>query len=384
VSANGSRRNFLAAGLALPAAGIASKAAPQAVAPAPKLASPEILYRKLGRTGLKVSAVSFGCMVTSDGSVIERAADLGINYFDTARRYLNGNNERMVGAALKSKRKDLVISTKSGARTKAEALAELETSLKEIGTDYVDIWYLHAKTSPDQVTGELIEAQQIAKRAGKIRFAGVSTHGGFDKMLPALAQNGLIDVVLTSYNFTMDAAMDALIEELHRAGTGVVAMKVMAGGFRRLKPGEKVYNTLQKDGAMLAALKWALRNQNIDAAVPSMTDMDQLDENLKAMPESFTDNDQKVLARQLRFVTPLYCRGCGKCEGTCREGLPVPDVLRCLMYAEGYGQFALGRERYRELAVLDEMCKSCEGCTVQCPNGVRVAQRLKRAQELFV
>jgi hypothetical protein len=378
-----SRRNFLAAGLALPAAGLPSTSSPQAAAPQQRLATPQVRYRALGRTGLTVSRVGFGCMITSDASVIERAADMGITYFDTARGYQNGNNERMVGAALKSRRKKLVLSTKSGASTKEQALEQLDTSLKELGTDYMDIWYLHAKTRPEQIAEELIEAQQAAKKAGKIRFAGVSTHGGFDRMLPALAANKLIDVVLTSYNFTMDASMDQLVGQLHESRTGVVAMKVMAGGFRRLRPGDRALSILKKDGAMLAALKWALRNDHIDTAIPSITDVDQLEEDFRAMSEPFSGEDEKILAQQLQHIAPLYCRACGKCEGTCAQGLPVPDILRCLSYAEGYGQFALGRERYQELPVLSAACPDCERCTVQCPNGVQVAQRVGRAQELF-
>src|SRR6476620_12332066 len=147
-----SRRRFLAACLALPAVSSASPSEDQttprtpAIKPAPS--GPALRYRTLGKTGLKVTSVGFGCMITSDGSVVERAADLGVTYFDTARGYQGGNNERMVGAALKSKRRNVVLSTKTQARTKEEALLHIDTSLKELGTDYVDIWYLHARTSP--------------------------------------------------------------------------------------------------------------------------------------------------------------------------------------------------------------------------------------------
>ena len=127
-----SRRSFLASGLALPVVASATRseqaptpAKPQS--PAKALSSaPELRYKILGKTGLKVPSVGFGCMVTSDGSVVERAADLGITYFDTARNYQSGNNERMVGAALKKKRKDLVLSTKTEGHTKEEALAQLD------------------------------------------------------------------------------------------------------------------------------------------------------------------------------------------------------------------------------------------------------------------
>src|ERR1017187_8578392 len=123
--------------------------------------------RTLGRTRLKVTTVGFGCMITSDPNVVQRAVDLGITYFDTARGYQHGNNERMVGAALGSKRKQVVLSTKTEARDKAGQLAELDTSLRELSTDYVYIWYLHGKNSPADIHDDMIEALQLAKQQGK-------------------------------------------------------------------------------------------------------------------------------------------------------------------------------------------------------------------------
>jgi uncharacterized protein len=387
---NYSRRDFLAVGMGLPAAGMATASGlpvlgrlPVAQNPAP----PALSYRVLGKTGMKVTSVAFGCMITSDGSVVERAADLGINYFDTARGYQNGNNERMVGAALKSKRKNLFISTKSHGETRQAALDELDTSLRTLGTDYVDIWYLHNKSTPEQLPDELFDAQEAAKKAGKIRFAGVSTHAG-NVVIPFLLRKGRTDVVLTMYNFSMvgpTPGLETAIAAAHKAGMGVVAMKVMAGGFRTLKPGEPVAQTLKREGAMLAALKWALRTPNVHTTVPSMTDMEQLDENLKAMSVPFNEGDQKVLAAQLDHIRPVYCRSCHRCEGTCAQGLPVSDIVRYLTYADGYGQFALGREHFSQLPpdLGRVRCQDCPSCTVQCPNGVRVAERVTRAQELF-
>jgi aryl-alcohol dehydrogenase-like predicted oxidoreductase len=389
---NHSRRNFLASGLALPvvASATRSEQAPQtpakSLSPAKALASgPELRYKILGKTGLKVTTVGFGCMVTSDGSVVERAADLGITYFDTARSYQSGNNERMVGAALKRKRKNVVLSTKTEGRNKEDALAQLDTSLKELGTDFVDVWYLHSKTRPADVSDDLIEAQQIAKKAGKIRFAGVSTHSGQKELIPFLAKNPNIDVILTQYNFSMEPFMNEVIDEAAKAGKGIVAMKIMAGGFRRPQPGNLLQEKLKRDGAMLAALKWVVRNPNVHTTVPSMTDMDQLDDNFKAFAQPFSATDEKLLALQLDHIRPMYCRMCGECEGQCRQGLPVADVLRFLTYADGYGQFALGRERFLGLdaAHTAVRCSECPGCTVQCPYGVHVAQRLIRAQDLF-
>jgi len=385
-----SRRNFLTAGLALPAVASASRPqdAPQP-GPRPLSASkkePVFQYRTLGKTGLKVTTVGMGCMITSDGSVVERAADLGITYFDTARGYQQGNNERMVGAALKGKRKNLVLSTKTEGRNKADALAQIDTSLKELGTDFVDIWYLHGRNRPAEVTDELIEAQQIAKQAGKIRFAGVSTHSGHTEILPFLAKHEKIDVILVAYNFTMQPAVSALVEEAAKAGKGIVAMKVMAGGTGtgRGRPAPNA-EKLKQPGAMAAALRWVTHNTNVDTTVPSMTDMDQLADNIQAGTGPFGPAEEKLLALHREWLRPFYCNMCGRCEGSCRQGLPVADVLRFVTYAEGYGQFSLGLERFRELSTAhaNVRCGDCPACTVVCPHGVRVAERLIRAQELF-
>ncbi|MGA2040701.1 MAG: aldo/keto reductase [Bryobacteraceae bacterium] len=385
---NASRRSFLAAaGLALPAAASASRSSDPLPAPsqAAKSATPAIEYRVLGKTGLKVTTVGFGCMITSDGSVIERAADMGITYFDTARVYQNGNNERMVGAALKNRRKSIVLSSKSGAHTRADALANLDTSLKELGTDYLDIWYLHAKEKPEDITDELIDAQQTAKQAGKIRFAGVSTHKGQPTLIPFLAAHPKIDVILSAYNFTLEPVVTTVLEQAAKAGKGTVAMKVMAGGFRRLAPTDPNYQKLKQDGGMLSALKWVVRNPSVSTTIPSMTDIDQLEENIKAMAAPFGHDDEKRLAAQLERIGPLYCRMCGACQGQCRQGLPVEDMLRFVTYAEGYGQFALGREHFLSLAPahVAASCGDCVSCTVECPHGVKVPERLLRAQELF-
>jgi len=192
-------------------------------------------------------------------------------------------------------------------------------------------------------------------------------------------------VVLVGYNFATDQKVAEAMAAAHNAGLGVVAMKVMAGGFRRMKPGEKAYDIMKRDGAPLAALKWVLKNPNIDTCIPSMTDMDQLEENFRAMSEKFSAEDEKILAEQLEFIRPLYCRQCGACEGKCPHGLPVADMLRCLMYAEGYGQYPLARERFLELPdqAAAVRCRDCSSCTIVCPNGVRVSERLMRAQELL-
>jgi len=341
--------------------------------------------RTLGKTGLKVTVLGFGCMTTSDPAVIRAGVDAGINYFDTARVYQNGNNERMVGAALKDVRKKIILATKTPAKNAKEAMETLETSLRELGTDYVDIWHLHSREKAADIPEELFDVQDQAVKQGKVRFKGVSFHGGHAFMIPWLIQQKRTDVILASYNFTMAAEMDALLEQASNAGLGVVAMKVMAGGFRANKPGSVIYDRLKKDLAMPTALKWAVRRPFVHTSIPGTTDLDQLDENYRAVVTGWKGDDAKILAAHLEKIRPLYCSMCGSCHGQCAQGLPVSDIIRYVSYVEGYGEFALGRENWAQLPAEHQAvrCGDCTECTVQCPNGVRVLDRVSRAQELF-
>lgn len=376
-----SRRNFIAAGLSAPAATLPLR---KNLEPQSAKAGPVALaYRTLGKTGLRVTTVGFGCMVTTDASVVEHGAEMGINYFDTARVYGNGNNERMVASALKGRRQNLILSSKSVARTAAEARAHLDTSLKELETDYLDIWYMHFRDNPSAITDDLLAVWEDAKKQGKIRHIGVSTHNP-TAIVDRVIETGKIEVVLSVYNFAIGAAHDTAFDRLHKAGIGLVAMKVMAPANRAFgfkSSGEH----MSRPGGALAALKWVLKDQRFAATIPSMTDMEQLEENIRAMAERFEPRDEKLLAQINEEIRPLYCRMCYRCTGQCPQGAAIPETLRYLSYADFYGQFALGREHFAALPEPQRQvrCQDCAECTVRCPNGVLVAERMKRAQDLF-
>jgi predicted aldo/keto reductase-like oxidoreductase len=225
-----------------------------------------------------------------------------------------------------------------------------------------------------------------------------------DQVMAHLVKLGQTDVVLTTYNFAMSNVaqagqaerkvdMTAAIQATQKAGLGVVAMKTMAGGVARVGRGDRLYGAdaealkklLGTKGAAVAAIKWALRNPGLGTAIVCMADHDQLDENMRAMAEPYSPQDEQTLRTVLAAISPNYCRMCGSCGGVCDKGVPVPDMLRFLSYAEGYGQFAMARERFLELPdqVRSIRCADCGSCSVDCPNGVRVRDRIMRAQELL-
>ncbi len=336
--------------------------------------------RKLGKTGLTVTTLGCGCAWTADPSVFTRAFDAGINHFDTAPVYQGGHSEAMVRAGLGANRAQVVLSTKTEASSKGDALQQLESSLKQLGTDRVDIWYLHGKSSPGGISADLVEALETAKQQGKTRFIGISTH-----RLPAVADtvlsSGKMDVVLTVHNFAMEQEVEQAAERLQRAGIGMVMMKALAGG-RSPAAQAQGPRVVSKPAAIAAALRWAFARPTFASVLVGMISHDEVEDALAQVRAPFTDADRKTLAARLREIGPLYCRMCGSCEGACPRGLPVPDVLRFVMYAEGYGQFGAAREHFLALpqAARAVRCRECAECAVTCPNGVRVKERLERAQ----
>jgi uncharacterized protein len=374
---NPSRRTFLQAGLALPAAGLISSHSPVLFSPPPA----GLVYRTLGKTGLKVTAVGCAAGAVPDPDILARALDLGINYYDTARIYGQGKSEQILGKALQGKRNKIILASKTYSNTKAKILEDIETSLTTLGTDHLDIYHQHSRHEPKEITDEMIETMELVKKQGKTRFIGVSTHDP-NAMVDFILKVGKFDVVQTTYSYAIGAPYrDGAIAKLHNAGIGVVAMKVVIA--TATPKGDKG-NHLSNEGG-LAAIKWVLRNPGISTTVPWSETMDELEINFRAMTEDFTPQDEKLLFARSEQIRELYCRMCFQCKGKCPKGVPVADELRMLAYNDFAGNFHQAREAFWELPrnIRNIRCTDCEECVIQCKNGVKVRDRLIRAQELL-
>ncbi len=334
--------------------------------------------RLLGKTGLQVSSIGFGAMITTNPAVLRKGLDLGINYFDTAHCYQGGNNEKMVGRAMKGRRKDAFIATKVHMGREEAMIQSVEASLKSLQTDYIDVLQLHNLSKARQVTNsDAMAALERLKKSGKTRFVGVSTHGGVSAVLRAVAQTGFYDVVLAKYNFRSPQDVKDAIAEAAKAGVGIVAMKTQAGGYKTEEMGSLSPHQ--------AALKWVLENENVSTTIPSMVSFEQVEENARVMGRKMGWGDRKTLDAYARATDKLYCRLCDECRGTCPKRVSIPDVMRSLMYADGYGAAELGRSTYAELGGLKSAarCADCSKCSARCVNGLDIAARMLRAHRVL-
>lgn len=354
----------------------------------------KIIYRTLGKTGIKVPVIGMGVMNANNPALIKAAMDKGITFYDTANGYQNGRNEEMLGEVFKEyPRNSFIISTKvapnrvdtntgipTSATTPEDFLEKFNTSLKRLRMEYVDILYMHKALSPEMVNFKpIVKVMQQLKKEGKTRFIGVSTHN-LPKIIDAMVKAGIWDVVLTTYNFLNTELiranseppvfnMDIAIKKASDAGLGIVGMKALAGGGFLDKARTKPINTT-------AAIKWVLSNPNVHTTIPGMTNFDQLDLNMKIL-EDITLNDQEK--KDLSFAqneAGLYCIACNNCIPDCKLNLPIPEIMRAYMYAYGYANKELAYTLLTNLSTGDNPCSKCEKCSATCTKNFNIKEKI--------
>ncbi|HUK99353.1 MAG TPA: aldo/keto reductase [Nitrospirota bacterium] len=343
---------------------------------------PSPVYRTLGRTGMKITVISFGAMLTPEAEVIKVALDHGVNYVDTARRYMGGKNEEIVAKALKGRRDKIYLATKvpPASRSKEDVIKDVETSLKALETDYIDVIQLHNLIDKERIfIPETREALLKLKEQGKVRFFGVTTHKNQAEVVNALVddKDRFFDTALVAYNFKSDNDISLAIARAAKANIGIIAMKTLAGGYATKELG--VISPHQ------ASIKWVLQNKNITAAIPGMRDMSELKEDIAVMGMPFKYADERILQRYGAAIKPYYCTLCGQCEGTCPHGVEISTINRSLMYAEGYRSSELARSTYREVlpSASATACLACSNCVARCVQGLDIAAKMARARKLL-
>ena len=387
------RREFLRRGAAL---GMAPALLPFAAHAVEPDALPQVRRRvALGKTGLEMPDISFGASrLRGDVSVVHHALDRGITYFDTAEDYTGGSSEETLGRALVGRRDEVVLTTKTmaGRRATREELFEaLEGSLRRLQTDRIDIYMNHAVNDVGRLRNEAwYEFASRAKEQGKIRFTGISGHGGrLVDSLDVAIDESLVDVILVAHNFGQDPAfyerftgrfdfvamqpdLPRVMKKARQAGIGVIAMKTLRGArLNDMRPYEGAGATFAQ-----AAFRWVLAGGLADGLIVTMRTAEQVDEYLGAsgwMTEHVADAG--LLTRYARVSGATQCRyGCSSCEGACPAGVSIPDALRARMYLEDYEAPELAKAALSDAGLLADPCTSCDGspCASACPHGIDI------------
>jgi hypothetical protein len=341
--------------------------------------NPNLEYRTLGRTGLKVTAVSMGVMNCSDPAVLQRAFDLGVNFYDTADCYMHGHNEEMVGKAFEGKRQKVFIQTKVHAHDEKKMMASVEKSLHRLQTDYIDVLVWHGHSTPEEVSDpRLFEFMSKMKKEGKVRFAGFSAHSKMASLLREAAKSNFHDVALVSYNFTHSKALKEAVALAAKSGIGVVAMKTQTGGYKKEKMGGLSPHQ--------AALKYILMDENVSAAIPGVTTIEQIEECTAVMGASFSKGDLSELKQYQSFLQGRICTMCGGCVGECPDGVSYGDLLRLVMYRDGYESDGLVREASEQSMMLRniERCSGCPSCSIVCRRGVDIQAQIQMAKQILL
>jgi len=360
-----------------------------------------VQYRTLGRTNLRVSQLGFGAMrlPMKDGKVgralstpmFHRAFEAGVNYVDTAVGYCGNDSQGAVGDALKGWRDKVVLSTKNPYFDEDEKVwwGHLETSLKLLQTDHLDIYNTHGidwSTWEGKVAPRVSKWMLKAKQQGMVRHICTSFHDD-NKALRKVVDTGFYDVVTLQYNL-LDRQLEDGIAYAKEKGMGVVVMGPVGGG-RLGADTDALKGLLPKGVARVPelALRFVLSNPNVTVALSGMSTIKQVEENLKTAAElrPLSKKDIDAIGEQLERLmkaSDLYCSGCGYCK-PCKSGVDIPQVFKMYNEARVYGTWDHAKGVYHWYLESEknmaDACKECGECLEKCPQGIKIPERLKEA-----
>jgi predicted aldo/keto reductase-like oxidoreductase len=331
-------------------------------------------YRILGKTGLKISRLGFGGIpiqrIDAEGTknLMLRLKEAGINYIDTARGYTV--SEEYLGYGLEGIREHFVLATKSMSRDKESMARDIEISLGNLRTDYIDLYQIHNPTPEDLdkvcAPGGALEALMEAKKAGKIGHLGVTAH------TTAVFEQALgydwVETIMFPYNI-VETQGEELIRKAYEKNVGIIVMKPLAGG--------------AIDDATLA-IRWILQNEGATVVIPGMAAETELAQNLAAA-EDRTPLTQEELEKCQAIRDQLgtqFCRRCNYCA-PCTAGISIYSMFLMEGYLNRYGLADWAKQRYHAMGKTASDCVDCGVCETRCPYQLPIRQMLKNVAAQF-
>ena len=315
----------------------------------------------LGRTRLKVKTLGFGGIPIQKTSekeaidVVRRCYELGINYYDTARRYRA--SEERIGKALEDVRDEIILATKSNRRTGREMLEELETSLNNLRTDRIDVYQLHNVSTTDaweriKAPGGALEALYRARDEGKIDHIGITSHD--PAVLAEIIREDIFETMMIPYNYLTPKPEEELLPLCREMNVGTIIMKPFGGG---------AFSNAN------TALKFVLSREFVDIVIPGMMTVGEVEENVRVATGShvISEEELELIEGDKVELGSKFCRACNYCQ-PCPQEIPITFVLR----AESQTLKRMGwrpgmEERVAGAIEKAESCTECGECEARCP-----------------
>ena len=331
-------------------------------------------YRVLGKTGLKISSLGFGGIpiqrIDAEGTkkLMHQLKDAGVNYIDTARGYTV--SEEYLGYGLEGIREHFIIATKSMARTKEAMAADIDTSLKMLRTDYIELYQIHNATPKDMETvlapGGALEALQEAKAAGKIGHIGITLHT--ETLFREAVNYEWAETIMFPYNI-VETQGEKLIKTCAERNIGFIAMKPLAGG--------------AIDEATLA-LRFIMANPDVTVVIPGMAAEKELTQNIAAVNDTslLSAEEKKKIVEIRDALGTQFCRRCNYCA-PCAVGIQIPVLFTVEGYYTRYNlkEWAIGK--YMASPVKASACIGCGACEDRCPYNLPIRKMLQNVAEKF-
>ena len=333
---------------------------------------------RLGKTDLMVSRIGIGGIPivrppeNEAIKVIQRALDLGVNFIDTAWRY--HPSEERIGKAIAGRREQVIIATKTatrdkGDKAKATALEQLEMSLKDLKTDYIDLWQFHGINTFEEYEqvlrpGEAMEAAQEALQAGKIRHIGISGHS-MEVALKAVS-SGLFEAIQFPFNFVNNDAADELVPLAREHDVGFIAMKPLAGG--------------QLRDANLA-IKYLLQFDNVvpDPGIQKIEEIEEIADIVNSGSWELTPQEWQEIGAIRARLGRRFCQWCRYCL-PCPQGVDIPSLMN-VHCVDNYGAGFISR--MAEAVESAKNCVQCGECEEKCPFHLPIREMIVENVEFF-
>jgi len=331
-------------------------------------------YRVLGKTGLKISRLGFGGIpiqkIDAAGTkkLMQALLAAGVNYIDTARGYTV--SESYLGEALEGIRQHFILATKSMSRDAAGMAKDIDISLGNLRTDYIDLYQVHNPSAADLdkvlAPGGALEAMQAAKAAGKIGHLGITLHS-LDLFERAL-ELPWVETIMFPYNIVETQGED-LIHRCGEKNIGFICMKPLAGG-------------AIEDATL--ALRFIAANENVTVVIPGMAEEKEIAQNIAAVCDGspLSAQEQEKMAQIRSDLGTHFCRRCNYCA-PCTAGISIPAVFLMEGYLTRYGLSDWAIARYAAMDKKASDCIECGVCETRCPYNLPIREMLKNAAKKF-